>query len=299
MKQQIAYGLALSGGGARGASHIGVLKALDEAALKPSWIAGTSAGALAAGLYASGLEISEMEETVHYLSCWGKHYLDPQYKAMAALIPRLLSGRPLTLSGLLKGNRLQSYFCILTGGKKLDEALLPLVIPAVDLNTGDTVAFTNVENPEKMPHVQWEWEARLCEAMMASASFPAVFSPRRMGSRLLVDGGVAANLPVRLLKRAGAGPVLAVDVGNAYDPPRDDSLPEVVTHSFSIMSRRLKDCSSLGEAFLLTPPQPEGAGLLTFDTMEMSMKMAYSYTIKKLPSIRAALQTAGSYARSQ
>ena len=171
------------------------------------------------------------------------------------------------------------------------------MIPAVDLNTGDTVAFTNVENPEKMPHVQWEWEARLCEAMMASASFPAVFSPRRMGSRLLVDGGVAANLPVRLLKRAGAGPVLAVDVGNAYDPPRDDSLPEVVTHSFSIMS--LKDCSSLGEAFLLTPPQPEGAGLLTFDTMEMSMKMAYSYTIKKLPSIRAALQTAGSYACSQ
>ena len=293
MAERIVYGLALSGGGARGASHAGVLKALEEEGMIPSWISGTSAGALAAGLYACGLGASELEAVVSHLSRRGRFYLDPQYGALASLLPRLLSGRRLTLSGLLKGNRLQAYFYSLTEGKNMDEACLPLVIPAVDLNSGDIIAFTNAERPQKASHVQWEWEGRISQAMMASASFPGVFAPRRQGSRLLVDGGVAASLPVELLRKAGVVSVVAVDVGSVYEPPSDVSLPEILTHSFSIMSRRLKDCGSRGETVLLTPPQPPGAGLLTFETMEDSVKLAYEYTKRNMPAIQKALQTAG------
>lgn len=295
MSDKIVYGLALSGGGARGASHAGVLKALEEEDLKPSWIAGTSAGAVAAGLYACGMDASGLEEVTGYLARRGRFYLDPQYGALAAFIPGLVLGHFITLTGLLKGNRLLAYFHSLTGGRNLDEAVLPFVIPAVDLNSGDTIAFTNVVHPRKAPHVQWEWEGRICQAMIASVSFPGVFAPRQQGNRLLVDGGVAANLPVELLRRAGAGPVLAVDVGSVYEPPSDAAIPEILTHSFSIMSRRLKDCGSRGENVLLTPPQPPGAGLFTFDTMEESVKLAYEYTKRKIPAIRNGLQMAGHY----
>ncbi len=295
MSGKIVYGLALSGGGARGAAHVGVIKALEEGDLKPSWIAGTSAGALAAGLYACGMDSSKLEAVTGYLARRGRFYLDPQYGALAAFIPGLFLGRFITLTGLLKGNRLLAYFHSLTEGRNLDEALLPFVIPAVDLNSGDTIAFTNVAHPRKASHVQWEWEGRICQAMIASASFPGVFAPRQQGKRLLVDGGVAASLPVKLLRKAGAGPVLAVDVGSVYEPPSDAAITEVLTHSFSIMSRRLKECGSRGEDVLLTPPQPAGAGLLTFDTMEASVKMAYEYTRRKMPAIRKGLQMADHY----
>lgn len=295
MSGKIIYGLALSGGGARGAAHAGVLKALEEEQMKPSWIAGTSAGALAAGLYACGMDAFALEAVIRHLARQGRFYLDPQYGALAALIPRLLLGHFVPLTGLLKGNRLEAYFYSLTEGKSLDQVLLPLVIPAVDLNSGDTIAFTNAEHPGKAAHVQWEWEGRVCQAMMASASFPGIFAPRKQGKRLMVDGGVAANLPVELLRKAGAGPVLAVDVGSIYEPPSDDSIPEVLSHSFSIMSRRLKDCGSRGEDVLLKPPQPHGAGLLTFHTMEDSVKLAYEYTKRKMPAIRKKLQMAGNY----
>lgn len=295
MAERIPYGLALSGGGARGASHVGVLKALEEGGMKPSRIAGTSAGALAAGLYASGLNCSGLEEVVGHLARRGRFYLDPQYGALASLIPRLLLGHSVTLSGLLKGNRLQAYFCSLTGAKDLDQAILPFVIPAVDLNSGDTIAFTNAVHPQRASHIQWEWEGTLCQAMMASASFPGVFAPRKLGKWLLADGGIAVNLPVELLRKTDPEPILAVDVGSLYEAPSDHSISEILTHSFSIMSRRLKDCGSRGESILLMPPQPSGAGLLTFETMEDSVKLAYEYTKRKMPAIRKALQMAGRY----
>ncbi len=230
-----------------------------------------------------------------HLARRGRFYLDPQYGALASLIPRLLLGHSVTLSGLLKGNRLQAYFCSLTGAKDLDQAILPFVIPAVDLNSGDTIAFTNAVHPQRASHIQWEWEGTLCQAMMASASFPGVFAPRKLGKWLLADGGIAVNLPVELLRKTGQEPILAVDVGSLYEAPSDHSISEILTHSFSIMSRRLKDCGSRGESILLMPPQPSGAGLLTFETMEDSVKLAYEYTKRKMPAIRKALQMAGRY----
>mgnify|MGYP000175776932 FL=1 len=131
--------------------------------------------------------------------------------------------------------------------------------------------------------------------MMASASFPGVFAPRKLGKWLLADGGIAVNLPVELLRKTGPEPILAVDVGSLYEAPSDHSISEILTHSFSIMSRRLKDCGSRGESILLMPPQPSGAGLLTFETMEDSVKLAYEYTKRKMPAIRKALQMAGRY----
>lgn len=279
------YGLALAGGGTRGAAHVGVLKALDEAGLMPEAVAGASAGGIVAGLLASGMVISEMEKAVRHLAEYGSEYLDPDYTGLLEFMPQLLAGRGVSLSGMIKGNKLLKYFAGLTGGRHLDEAVMKLVIPAVDLKSGRTICFTNCDNTGQVDHVRWDWEGYLCGIMMASASVPAIFAPRKMGQYVLVDGGVTDNLPGNLLQAAGVPTVIAVDIGGTYTAPPDTSIMEVASHSFSIMSSRLKECGSTGEVLLLKPSLPSGAGLLTFDKMVECMDAGYRYTTQMVPRI--------------
>ena len=284
----MGYGLALAGGGTRGAAHVGVFKALMEAGLRPDAVAGASAGGIVAGLFASGMSVSRMEQAVLHLEKHGGEYLDPDYSGLLAFMPQLLTGKGVNLSGLIKGDKLQDYFFQMTGRKHMDEAVFKLVIPAVDLISGNTICFTNSDQVREMEHVTWEWNGYLCEAMMAGASVPAIFAPRKLGRYLLVDGGVTDILPVNLLQAAGIRDVLAVDIGD-YEAPSDHSVMEVASHSFSIMSGRLKDCASTGEVLLLKPPLSSKAGLLTFELMGVCMERGYEYTRKMLPQIRKVL----------
>mgnify|MGYP001518487615 FL=1 len=234
----MGYGLALAGGGTRGAAHVGVLKALMEAGLRPDAVAGASAGGIVAGLFASGMSVSRMEQAVLHLEKHGGEYLDPDYSGLLAFMPQLLTGKGVNLSGLIKGDKLQDYFFQMTGRKHMDEAVFKLVIPAVDLISGNTICFTNSDQVREMEHVTWEWNGYLCEAMMAGASVPAIFAPRKLGRYFLVDGGVTDILPVNLLQAAGIRDVLAVDIGGDYEAPSDHSVMEVASHSFSIRRQR-------------------------------------------------------------
>jgi NTE family protein len=289
------YGLALAGGGTKGAAHVGVLSALEEAGLLPERVAGASAGSIVAGLYAAGMTIGDMRETVRWLSRHGRSLIDPDILGIVLFLPQFLLGRETMLQGLIKGNRLWRFLCDLTGGMEIEGNCNGLLVPAVDVNSGDTVAFTNLFQEEipfsalRQEHVKWERSGLLCDIMMASSSVPAVFRPKRMNGFLLVDGGVTNNLPVDLLIAAGEAKVIAVDIGEEYEMPRDHSIIETAFHSFSIMSRELKDCRSSGEIFLLKPPMPKGAGLLTFECMEKCMENGYLYTKRMMPRIKRAL----------
>lgn len=283
------YGLALAGGGTRGAAHIGVLKALAEERLLPSSISGTSAGSIAAGLFASGMSISDMCNTVTYLSRHGLAYLDPDYAGIAKLLPQLLLKRKVSLTGLIKGKRLTDYLCELTGGMSIKDTKLKTVIPAVDINSGNTIVFTNSSITRPFEHILWEKNARLCDIMMASSSVPAVFRPKTMDNFTLVDGGVTNNLPVDLLTLAGEKRVIAVDISERYEGIQNSSIFDVVSHSFSIMSRDLKECISSKEILLLKPPLKQEAGLLTFEYMADCMEAGYLYTRKMMPDIKEVL----------
>lgn len=232
--------------------------------------------------------MSQMEQAVLHLEKHGGDYLDPDYSGLLAFMPQLLAGKGVSLSGLIKGDKLLDYFFQLTGRRHMDETVLTLVIPAVDLVSGNTICFTNSDQVREMERVTWEWNGYLCEAMMAGASVPAIFAPRKVGRYLLVDGGVTDILPVNLLQAAGIQDVLAVDIAGDYEAPSDRSVMEVASHSFSIMSGRLKECASAGE-MLLKPPLSPKAGLLTFEQMGGCMEQGYEYTRKMLPRIRKAL----------
>ena len=289
----MSYGLALSGGGARGAAHAGVLLALKEAQQLPGCIGGTSAGSIVAGLFAAGMEPEELCELVRNLSIHGQEYLDLNLFSLLRLIPQALSGRHVSACGLLKGKRLRALFRTLTKETHLEQLSVPLLIPAVDLRSGTTVCFTNFSAfpgfppVSKLSHsfgqqVLWQERGPLADIMMASSSVPGIFCPVCMDSFCLVDGGVTNNLPVNLMLSAGVKSVAAVDIGSPYRMPEGESIFEILSHSFSIMSANLKDCRSMGETVLLTPPLPEEAGLFSFEQMEACMETAYTYTKKQI-----------------
>lgn len=274
----MGFGLALSGGGARGAAHVGVLMALEESGIRPTAIAGTSAGSIIAGLYAAGLSPAQMAAVVEGLAKNGGRLLDVDLCGIVRMVIQLVSGQPVTLQGLVKGKKLKRLLCRLTAGRMLSDAALPTVIPAVDIVSGMTVAYTNTGEGAPVEDVMWADDIRLCDLMMASSAVPGVFRPQPIGRHLFVDGGVSHNLPVNLLIAAGHKNVIAVDVGEPYESPKNDNIMEIVTHSFAIMSRTLQNCTSVGERVLLRPDLPPESGLLTFSWMTACMEAGYTYT---------------------
>ncbi len=206
-------GLALGSGSARGWSHIGVIRALEEAGITVDYIAGTSIGALVGAVYASG-RIDLLEAAVQQFS--RKHILS-------------LSDPVLPKSGLIDGVKIADFVHKYVLNKPIEKLPLPLAIIATDLNTGDEVVLK---------------AGNIVEAIRASISLPGIFKPVRKGDYLLVDGGLVNPVPVRTVREMGADFVIAVDlncdiVQRKHDrlTPRDGSkdiqMVEQEVHSIS------------------------------------------------------------------
>ncbi len=283
----MSFGIALAGGGVRGAVHIGVLRALHENGLFPASIAGTSAGSVVAGLYAAGVTPDEMIQLMKWLSKAGYLFIDPDYAGILKAVLQFLTNRPITLSGLIKGNRLEKAFQKYTKSLAMRDLRLKTVIPAVDINRNRTVVFTNrIPLNRQSETIRWQSDVLLSEAMRASIAVPTVFRPKQIGNLYLVDGGVTDVLPVNLLRAAGEANVLAVDISEQYKQLKNQNILEIASRSLSIMSSRLKECTSEGEKLLLTPSLPDDIGLLSFGRMEECMEIGYETTVKVLPAIK-------------
>lgn len=288
----MSFGIAFAGGGIRGAAHVGVLLALEEQGLVPSAVAGTSAGGLVAGLYAAGLPPAGMRQIILELSESGASFADPDLRGILSIVPNLLKKKScISCAGLIKGERMENYLHRLTGGIIMRELPMRAVIPAVDLVSSHTVAFTNsLFGIRPMPSVRWYTNVRLCEAMRATASLPGIFRPKEVDGMVLVDGGVADVLPVDLLIASGCLNVLAVDVSDRYRMPRRIDLLSVMSHSLSIMETRLRECMTRGERYLLTPVLPETTGVLALDEMPACVEAGYAAAQQVMPQLRSLFQ---------
>lgn len=283
----MSFGLALSGGGSRGAAHVGVLIALEENGLIPSSISGTSAGSIVCGLYASGMDSQKLAEIVKYMSQNGKYLIDIDYLGFIKSIPKLILERSVNISGIIKGNKLEKYFYKLTDGKNIRQSNIKIVIPTVDIDSGYTIAYTNSLNDvKKINKLIWKDDISIAAAMRASSSVPAAFQPRMLDGMCLVDGGVTNILPVDLLRACGEDKILAVDISKNYRSPQKNNIFEISSSSLNIMNSCLKELTSTCEKLLLKPPLPENAGLLTFEHMVECMEIGYRYTKRLIPNIK-------------
>lgn len=284
----MSFGMALAGGGSRGAAHVGVLLALEESGLYPQSIAGTSAGSIVAGLYATGTTPNMLREIVLEISESGKYYLDADLFGIIKMIPQFIIDHKINLTGLIKGNRLEQLLFKLTDGKSIKAANIRTIIPAVDINSGYTIAYTNtLANVRPIERVKWKTDVLMSEAIRASCAVPAIFKPKFIHNMCLVDGGVTDVLPVDLLIAAGEHNVLAVDISQNYKMPENENIIDISSHALSIMSTHLKECHSNGEKLLLKPNLPEQAGLLTLDQMATCMDAGYEVAKLNISVIKA------------
>jgi NTE family protein len=160
-------GLALSGGGARGIAHIGVIKAMEELGVKPDVISGTSAGSVVAALYAGGMKPDDIFEVVNHLSLFRSVKMAWAW------------------SGLLKMEGLHALLTRYCPGNTFESLKIPLVVAATEIRLGEIRYFSSGE---------------LAPAIVSSCSIPGIFNPVKFEDHLYVDGGLLDNLPARPIR---------------------------------------------------------------------------------------------------
>lgn len=194
-------GLALGGGAVLGFAHVGLIEVLEEYGIRPDRLSGTSAGALVAALYAFGTPPARIRELLMPLS-WRK-------------VSSLSASSLGLLGNTAMGEMLQDEL----GDVDLRDAPIPLAVVAADIHTGETVVLR---------------EGPLGDAVRASAAIPGIYAPVRIGDRLLVDGGIVENVPVRPLRAMGADVVVAATLGEALDFQPVRTMVGVLTNAFLI-----------------------------------------------------------------
>jgi NTE family protein len=205
-------GIALGGGGARGLCHIEFLKVLDELSIRPCAIAGTSIGAIIGGMYAAGVEASEMAEILSHLGLKD--------------LKRLADFTIFNNRALVKGKGIEHFLAERVPVSRFEDCRIPLKVVATDFWKREQVVF---ESGELIP------------AIRASMSLPAIFEPVRIGDRVLVDGGAVNPLPFDLI-RCECDLLIAIDVAGEILPDSKHIVPrmmESVLSTFMIMQNSI------------------------------------------------------------
>jgi len=277
-------GLVLSGGGVRGAAHIGVLKALHEESIFPGVISGTSAGSIVAGLYAYGYTPNEIGIIANKIS---NNYYDVDYPGILASLVAIFCHNNVYISGLIKGDFLESAFVKLTKGTKLRTAKIPVSITAVDINNTNIVIFTS-DNRRLWRREDFIYitESTFAEAIRASIAIPGIFRPKIIRNMRLVDGGIRANLPVEICRRMGAKKVIAVNLGyTGYPAPGVDNIIEISMQSIDIMVYQITK-PSMESADILIQPSINNVQHCDMTKIDYIINCGYQATKMAMPTIK-------------
>ena len=257
-------GLVLSGGGAKGFAHIGVLKVIEEAGVKIDYIGGTSMGAVVGGLYASGYNATQIDSIFHkvnfdellndYIPRSAKSFYEKRNdETYAITLPfsNFKVGIPQALSkGLYNFNLLSRLTRHVRQVNDFNQLPTPFLCIGTNIETGQQVVLN---------------KGNLAQAMLASAAFPTLFTPIEIDGQLLIDGGVANNFPVDEVKNLGADLIIGVDVQDGlWDKAQLKNATKILVqitnlHSIEQMKNKIK-----GTDIYITP-DIKNFGVLSFD----------------------------------
>src|SRR5262245_52427540 len=212
-RQRAKIGLALSGGGARGFAHIGVLQWFEEHRIPVDYIAGTSMGGLVGGMYAAGMSPEEMRKMVGKLDWDAILRGSPSFQQLSyrRKEDRLYIPGPITL-GLRRGVNLPAG---INAGMEIGLVFDQLTLPYDNVGSFDNlpIPFRCVATDLVAAEPVILKEGSLSRALRATMSLPGVFMPVEVDNRILADGGVLNNVPTDVVKQMGADVVIAVDIG--------------------------------------------------------------------------------------
>jgi len=268
--------LVLSGGGARGFAHIGVLRVLQELRIPVDFVVGTSMGSVVGGSYAAGSSVDQLEQLVRRTD-WNAVIADRpprdelvyRRREEDLLLPSRIEfgafGDGLTLPPAAAGNEalelaLTRALPAGTRDKPVSSLQLPFRSVASDLVTGELVELNDTP---------------LFLTMRASLAVPGVFAPVRVDGHLVVDGGLVRNLPVDVARAMGADVVIAVNVGTPLAPEKSlGSAVGVAQQMLQILTEQnvQRSLKELGPNDILIAPDLTGVGFLDFERHDKAMQ---------------------------
>lgn len=249
---KLKIGLALGGGGARGAAHIGVLKVLHNNGIIPDVIGGASAGAVIGAMYAATQDpdwidkrFKEFMSSDVYTELGVERLQSDQNPdsvigQVAKFVQnRVVIARALTRTSIIKKDRLVKAFDYLIPVKTFKELKIQLNVYATDLQSGETICYNSGD---------------LIDAVTQSGSIPGFVEPTEQKDKLIVDAGVSAPLPVRELKNK-ANFVIGVDIsrGAPTEPLKKVNIIEIITRAERITSQYYTDMLAKESDFLIRP----------------------------------------------
>ncbi|MCS6194188.1 patatin-like phospholipase family protein [Shewanella baltica] len=304
--ERLKIGVVLSGGGAKGAAHVGVLKILEEHNIPVDYIAGTSIGAYVAGMYSLGYSASEVEAIMMGVD-WDSGYSDTIPRNILSYRDKQLRDRyniPLNIgynegqvrapSGLLRGQTMsqllrQSTDLVQQFGD-FDDLAIPYRAVATDLETSLPVVISH---------------GSMVKAMQASATVPGALQPAQIDGKLLVDGGIANNMPVDVVKAMGADIIIAVDIGSPL--VKKDKLDSTIA-VLDQLSNFLTNASTEKQKLLLTDkdvlirPAIDALSTTDFTIMPLALtlgKEAANGQLDKLSSMSVSPEEYAAYVEAK
>lgn len=278
-------GLVLSGGGAKGFAHIGVLKVLEKAGVKIDFIGGTSMGSVVGGLYASGynatqidsiFEHTDFDELIQdYIPRTAKSFYEKRNDEMYAVsLPfnKFKIGVPIALSkGMYNYNLITKLTHNVRHIRDFNKLPIPFICIATDIEKGEEVILKS---------------GCLAQAMMASSAFPSLFSPVEIDGKMLIDGGVTNNYPVEELRRMGAEIIIGVDVQD--DLKNRDALNDATRILVQItnldMINKMKKKIRLTDIYI--KPNVEKYGVISFGEGKEIIKLGEEAALLKIDEIK-------------
>ena len=262
-------GIALGGGGVRGAAHVGVLQEIDSAGIKIDRIAGVSAGAVIGCLYAYSLDGKWVED--HFRNIWSSQSLsgltsktffdNGSTKSFVGGIKRTLTDYVIALislhrNSLIKSDQLREILELLIPVNSFDQLKIPIKIISTDIASGKDVISE---------------EGNLIDALIKSCSIPGIMEPVIEGERVIVDGGVSMPIPISPLLES-CDVTVAVDIGvYKFDNLKNPNAKSIKIRSDIITSNRLK-LKQVSDADLVIRPDTNGLHWSRFDAGEILLE---------------------------
>ena len=269
--------LVLSGGGARGAAHVGVIEAMEKLHIPIDCIAGTSMGAIIGGLYAAGMSAQDLETQMNRPSLQADMANNPprsrlSYRDKEDELKYLLhlefgyaNGRFFLPQGIVNGNApgriLNVLTLALTPNQDFDKLPIPFRAVATDITDGNMVVLDH---------------GSLADAIRASMSVPGLYAPVHLGDHLLVDGGLSRNLPIDVARKMGADVVIAVNITTVLSNSKQ--LTDVFSVSLQVLklygNQNVKDSvATLSSSDTLVEPNLGDIGATDFQRMGEAIKL--------------------------
>ena len=284
-KDHLKIGVVLSGGGAKGIAHIGVLKAMEEEGLRPDFIVGTSMGSIIGGLYSLGYSADQLDSIIrqidwdlvlsnnipfNYISFEEKEYYSRYLVSLS-----FKDGKLIIPSGMIEGQMLSQvlnrYAWPAMKYDSFDDFPIPFRCVATDVSTGNPIVFK---------------DGPLSEALRASMAIPTVFTAADLDSTLAVDGGILDNFPVDQVKKMGADIVIGVNVSDeGLEKAKDIGSMTGILMQVAMFPSLKKVKSDIAKCDIYTKPDLENYSTGSFSSYAEILKLGYVAGEKLRPEL--------------